>query len=334
MITILQLAGLDDSNQIQFITTDASGERRFLEFGWVSPLLKPLDPNRFQHSKLLYGGINNTIKINFKPDIVYNSISDPDRCTHTLNRVEQAAKNNPYPFINPPNYVLNTRKERLYDITKDIDNIMVPQCLRITPSSLEEVRSTIKEHNMQPPLLFQEAAPAHGATNRFLLESIDELHRLERFAFDGRAYYMRAFVDYRSEDGFYRKYRFFVIGNKILPGHLILSKEWEIKDDLQAHKTLGAELSQIKTEERAFLKAFQKRRIPALLALQERLGLDYFAVNCSFKNDGTLLLFDVSCGEHYLDASKEDDYYSPKQRKRFNEAVETMITNKLKAEGK
>jgi len=89
-------------------------------------------------------------------------------------------------------------------------------------------------------------------------------------------------------------------------------------------------ISAIEKEEQEFLKAYQKKRLPALLSLQEKMGLDFFAVDCSFNIKGGLLLFKVDCDAHYMDNLKTEGSYSLKQINRFNEAVETMIVNKLK----
>ena len=329
MITILQLMALGDSNEVKMLRTDEHGAQKHLEIDKVSPLLEPLDPNRFRHRKLLYGGVDNPISLNITPQLVYNSISDPDRCSRGLDRAQHAAKSNPYPFINHPAAVPNARADNLSQIAGDVESLTVPKCIRITPRSLDGLRTALDENTMTPPLLFKEAGTEPERANRFLLESMEQIHELERFAFDGRAYYVKPFVDYCSNDGLYRKYRFFVIGSKILPGHLIISDQWAIENDLQAHTGLQNQMAAIQKEEQAFLKAYQKKRLPALIALQEKLGLDYYAVDCSLDADGGLLIFKVDCGAHVFDSTKEEGYYSAKQLSRFNEAVETMLLNKL-----
>lgn len=330
MITILQLMALGDSNEVKMMRTDEHGAQKHLAFDKVSPLLEPLDPNRFRHMKLLYGGVNNPIHLNIRPQLVYNSISDPDRCSRGLERAEHAAKSNPYPFINHPALIPNIRADNLATIASSIEGVTVPRCLRITPRSLAELRTALDENALTTPLLFKEAGAEPEYSEPFLLENRDAFHQLERFAFDGRAYYVTPFIDYRSSDGLYRKYRFFVIGNKILPGHLIISDQWKVKDDLQAHSGFQNQKPVIDKEEQTFLKNYQKKRLPALIALQEKLGLDYYGVDCSLDDKGELFLFGIDCNAHYLDETKEEGYYSAKQKTRFNEAVETMLLNKLK----
>lgn len=259
MVTILQLAGLGDRDEVLLINTDQNGQKRFLEIDKVSPLLEPLNPRRFRHKKLLYGGVKNSTNVDIQLNLVYNSISDPDRCSRALERVQNAAKQNPFPFINHPDLIPNVRADRLYELTKGIDGGISPKCLRVTPRSLAELQEALRQNSLTVPFIMKEAGTDPESPNSFLLKEADPFHKLERFAFDGRAYYVTQFYDYRSPDSLYRKHRFFVMGNKILPGHLIVSTQWHIVDDRTAHKALEETLFDIEKEEKAFLKTYQKK---------------------------------------------------------------------------
>ncbi|UFS61798.1 hypothetical protein LOH54_09020 [Sulfurimonas sp. HSL-3221] len=328
MTTILQLAGLPDSNEIVLETTDETGARRFLDFAWLSPLLEPLDPSRFRHLKLLYGGADNPINVNIRPDIVYNSISDPERCLHALDRAQHAARSNPYPFINPPANIPRIRPDRLFEFVSPLKGITMPKTVRLTPHSLSDVQNVLAMSFLKPPILFKEAATYPERPNHYILENFDDLHALERFAFDGRAYYASTFSDYRSPDGLYRLYRFYVIGDTQLPGHLILSDQWYIRNDEEAHRGLKPKMTSVLSEEKAFLKQFKKKSFPILSMLKKQLGLDYFAVECTIDKKGELLLFSIDCNGHYADGTKAQGYYSTKELAQFNLAVEKMLLEK------
>jgi len=328
MTIILQLAGLPDSNAITLDTTDETGTRRFLDFNWVSPLLEPLDPARFRHLKLLYGGAQNPVNVNIRPDVVYNSISDPERCTLALGRAQHAARTNPYPMINPPAHISRIRPDRLCETVAPLKGLTIPRTVRLTPHSLADVQTTLKSHNLGLPIFFREAAADPEHPNHYLLETLDDLHALERFAFDGRAYYASAFTDYHSADGLYRLYRFYVIGDTVLPGHLILSDRWHIQNDEEAHKGLRNRMTAVLKEEKDFLKNFRKKKFPVLQTLRKQLGLDFFAAECTLDKKGELILFSVNCGAHYADAVKEKGYFGAKEISRFNEAVEKMLLDK------
>ena len=329
MITVLQLVGLGDRNEVLLVTTDDSGQKRFLEIPQLSPLLEVLNPQQFRHKKVLFGGESSHINIEIAPDLIYNSVGDPDRCSKVLQRLQKASAQNDFPYINHPDNIPRVRPDNLYLLAKEIEGMEAIKAIRIAPRSLTEVEELLHKYNIHAPFIVKEAGLEPEQSHSYLFKKTDDLHDLERFAFDGRAYYIRPFYDYRSKDRLYRKYRFFVIGDKILPGHLIISKEWYIKDDIEAHKGLENKFSTIEAEEKAFLKKYQKKRMPALLSLKEKLGLDFFAVDCSINDKGKIILFNVDCEAHYFERCKKEGYYLPKQIQRLNEAVETMVVNKL-----
>lgn len=330
MITILQLVGLGNSNEVLLITTNDIGQKRFLEIPQLSPLLEVLNPKQFRHKKVLFGGESSNIKIDIAPNLIYNSVGDPDRCSQVLQRLQKESEQNDFPYINHPKHISRVRADNLYLLAKEIEDMEAIKSIRITPRSLTEVKESLDQHSIHAPFTVKEAGLEPEQSKSYLFKETDDIHDLECFAFDGRAYDIRPFYDYISKDNLYRKYRFFVIGDKIIPGYLIISKEWYIKDDIQAHKGLEKDLSQIEAEEKAFLKKYQKKRIPALINLKEKLELDFFAVDCSIDEKGEIVLFNVDCEAHYFDRCKKKGYYLPKQIERFNEAVETMVINKMK----
>jgi len=329
MITILQLTALNDRDEILLITTSDDGTKRFLHVDRVSPLLEPLDPQSFRHKKLLYGGLNNTIDINIKPHVIFNSIGDPDRCSKMLQRVTNIAEKNNFPYINHPAMVPNVKAERLYALSEGIEGLKTPKCVRLRPDSASSLVDTAAEHGITPPYIVKEVGCDPDRKNSYLMEEDAETTALDRFAFDGRAYDVIKYHDYRSKDGLYRKQRFFVIGETIYPGHLIISEKWKVVNDDEAHLGLEKQLKKLKKEEKHFLKRYQTRQFPALLELKQRLGLDFFAVDCHLTDDEQLLLFSVDCEAHYFERLKEDGYYNDKQIHTYNRAVETMIMTKL-----
>ena len=330
MITILQLTALNDSDEVLLITADEHGQKRFLHVDRVSPLLEPLDPQRFRHKKLLYGGLNSNIDVNIKPQIIFNSIGNPDRCSRMLTKVTKIAENNPFPVINHPSKVPNVQPHHLYALSHDIDDLIVPKSTRVTPNSLASLQTTLTTHGLQAPYIIKEVGCDPESQNSYLLKNDEDIHVLERFAFDGRAYDVTAYHDYRSDDGLFRKHRFFVIGDTLYPAHMIISSTWKITNDQEAHEGLESKKKKLLKEEKHFLKRYQTRQFPALLALKERVGLDFFAIDCHVMPDERIVLFGIDCESHYFERLKEHGYYNEKQIQQYNRAVETMIMTKLK----
>lgn len=110
----------------------------------------------------------------------------------------------------------------------------------------------------------------------------------------GRAAYLTSFRDFRSEDGFYRKYRMFYVDRRPFPYHLAIGSDW-----LVHYATSGtADHPERLAEEGRFLAepdaALGNRAMAALRAIGERMDLDFAGVDFSLTPDGRVLLFEAN----------------------------------------
>ena len=106
--------------------------------------------------------------------------------------------------------------------------------------------------------------------------------------------YISAFCDFRSADGWCRKYRVIFIDREPLPYHLAISPHW-----LVHYATAGMEAHAWKLdEERRFLESPQAvlgaAAWAAVAAIGERLDLDYAGVDFSLLPDGRILVFEAN----------------------------------------
>jgi hypothetical protein len=83
-------------------------------------------------------------------------------------------------------------------------------------------------------------------------------------------------------------------------------------------------------EEETFMRTFDigfaRRHATALAALADRIGLDYFTIDCAENKDGDLLIFeaDNTAVVHNMD-SPEVFPYKPPQMRRIFEAFAAML---------
>ena len=72
--------------------------------------------------------------------------------------------------------------------------------------------------------------------------------------------------------------------------------------------------------------AFAARHAAGFAALHQRLGLDYFAIDCAELADGSILVFeaDVAMIVHDLDPDELYPYKKPQMRRLFD-AFETFL---------
>ena len=133
------------------------------------------------------------------------------------------------------------------------------------------------------------------------------------------------FVDYRSDDGCWRKYRVIFVDGVAYPLHLAIHDDWAVW-----YYNAGMERSAAKrAEERQFLgdlrAAFPSRAVAALRALSRRVGLDYFGLDCGVMPDGRLLVFEIETGMIVHDRGGQGGRPQDDPSVRIREAVERLI---------
>jgi glutathione synthase/RimK-type ligase-like ATP-grasp enzyme len=139
-------------------------------------------------------------------------------------------------------------------------------------------------------------------------------------------FYAAPFVDYRSADGLWRKYRVIFVHGRPLPYHLAIHNDWAIwyynaRMDLDPWKRL---------EEARFVQdiaaALPARALAALRVIGERVGLDYFGLDCGVLADGTLVVFEIETGMIVHDWDPPELYpYKPACAQSIARATAVMI---------
>src|SRR5260370_15491540 len=147
----------------------------------------------------------------------------------------------------------------------------------------------------------------HSRTHLREGESLDERARfLARRSEDD--HYVIEYVDYASSDGHFRKYRFIFVGEEMLPYHLAIGTDWKVHHV----STDMANQPWMQQEEAAFLAnpaaIFNAPHYQALRVVRERIGLDYFGIDCGLDPDGHLVVFEVNASMLVHDGNAEFPY--------------------------
>jgi tetratricopeptide (TPR) repeat protein len=144
------------------------------------------------------------------------------------------------------------------------------------------------------------------------------------------AFFVAPFIDYRSPDGQWRKYRIIFVDGEPLPFHLAIHSGWAVW-----YYNAGMAEDAAKRAEEAMViqdlaSAFPPRAMTALRELGRRVGLDYFGLDCSLMPDGRLLIFEVETGMLVHDADPRDLYpYKEAAVARIFRAVEAMLDRRI-----
>lgn len=144
--------------------------------------------------------------------------------------------------------------------------------------------------------------------------------------------FVAPFIDYRSADGQFRKYRVMLIDGKPYIAHGAISSHWMVH-----YLNAGmADSPEKRAEEAAFMasfdEAFAVRHAVALKAIHDAIGLDYLGIDCAETRDGKLLVFEIDHAMvvHAMDPMDLYPYKQPVMHKLFA-AFRAML---FKAAGK
>ena len=139
-------------------------------------------------------------------------------------------------------------------------------------------------------------------------------------------YYVTQFDDYRSVDGMFRKYRIAFFDRQPFLCHMGVSADWMIH-------YLNAGM--ISSEDRrldeaqamaAFDTGFAQRHRAAFETLNDRIGLDYYTIDCAESSDGRLLIFEADAEAIVHDMDPPDLFpYKAPQMKRVFTAFNVML---------
>ncbi|MFL6818167.1 MAG: RimK family alpha-L-glutamate ligase, partial [Bradyrhizobium sp.] len=160
------------------------------------------------------------------------------------------------------------------------------------------------------------------------LAKLDDNAALERYlsARPEPEFFISPFVDYSSEDGLYRKYRLVFIEGRPYACHMAIAHRWDIWYLNAGMSDNAAKRLEEETFMRTFDIGFARRHATALAGMAERIGLDYFTIDCAENKHGELLIFeaDNTAVVHNMDSPELFPYKPPQMRKIF-EAFAAML---------
>jgi tetratricopeptide (TPR) repeat protein len=234
--------------------------------------------------------------------LVFNTIGDADLAEPSAAAVAGFLKGCPKPLLNDPGRVMHTRRDRTPGLLGGLEDVAVPRTVRLEAAALKArgLAALAREHGFAGPMLVRPAG-SHGGQG---LQRAADPQALAAIALaDGLDHYLTQYVDYRSRDGLYRKYRILFVDRQPYPYHLAISESW-----LVHHESSGMTgFAERRAEEAAFLDdpeaAIGARGMAAIRRVGRALDLDYCGVDFSVLPDGRLLIFEANAT---MLAHKED----------------------------
>ena len=262
-------------------------------------------------------------------DVAIVVASDSDECRDALGIIASAGARWPRPILNLPHLVRNLDRDKLHRLLGGIAGLDIPTTACVDRAQLSELaRSNLEFSTIAADLKFPIIIRPRGSHAGVGLAKVDDCTALGRYLIERTEpeFFVSRFVDYANDDGLFRKYRIVIVDGRPYACHMAIADRWDIW-----YLNAGMAFSESKRlEEENFMdtfdSAFAVRHQRALTAMIDRIGLDYFTVDCAENKDGELLIFeaDNTAVVHNMDAPEVFPYKPPQMRAIF-EAFAAML---------
>jgi tetratricopeptide (TPR) repeat protein len=258
-------------------------------------------------------------------DVMWNTIAESPTAVSALAIAKYIMRTQEKPVLNAPVRVLATARPMLSQTLANTGAI-VPALAFIDRAGLE--RGNIAD--IPFPIIVRPMGSHAGAGLERLEQPTDLPAYVQRHP--AKQYFVSPFVDYSSEDGYFRKYRIVFVDGIPYPVHLAISKNWMI----HYYNASMAENQWMRDEEARFLEdprsAFDGPRFETLVKIGSAVALEYFGIDCAIDRAGNVLMFEADAAM-LVHTSDPADVYPYKQQfiPRIYRAVERMIDSRKQA---
>lgn len=259
---------------------------------------------------LIFGKGVRQHSVQFKetPSLIFNQIADADTHRGALERCVELCDQVNTTVINHPRHVLETGRERVSAKLQGIPGVIMPRIVRFQPRSPDDVFAEAARQGIDFPWIARVAGEHHGM-NMVRVDGKADYAALHALPFDGRDFYLVAFVDYRDKDGYYHKQRIVVIDGEPLLRHALYSDDWKVHASSRAFVMERESWEQdIARFDRLSQEALPPLR-PAIREIADRLRLEYFGIDGCLRPDGQLLVFEANANMNVLHAPNQATRY-------------------------
>lgn len=264
-------------------------------------------------------------------DVLFIAIGHGDENRQMLEKLTCFLRNSTRPVLNKPEKIICLSRDRVSSLLKTIPMVEIPISVRTNRSVLQQISlgNTVVSDILKDggfPFIVR-PLESHGGKGLARLESplaiADYLNVMSEDEF-----FVARFVEYRSADGCYRKYRVALIEGQAFACHMAISDNWVVH-----YNSAGmSESADKRAEEERFMQnfdlAFGLRHKASFHAIHQLTGLDYLVIDCGETADGKLLIFEVDNAGyvHAMDPIDVYPYKQPQMRKVFK-AFCAMLTS-------
>ncbi|MET3105881.1 hypothetical protein AAKU67_000144 [Oxalobacteraceae bacterium GrIS 2.11] len=265
-------------------------------------------------------------------DVLIVAIAESELNQPLLASLELALRDWPRPVINRPARIAQLSRDATCARLADIPQLLMPVAQRISRAALEQCCQA-------PDLAMPLTGQLQGVDYPIIIRPIDShaglgLNKIETLAeltsylinSPEQEFFVSPFIDYRSGDGLFRKYRLILINGQAYVCHMAVSQRWMVhylNADMLDNAAHRAEEAQFMAD---FNTNFGARHAAALSAIYKQLGLDYVGIDCAETQDGKLLIFEADSNMvvHNMDPADIFPYKKIQMPKLFRAFTELL----------
>lgn len=254
---------------------------------------------------------------------------DSDATRQFLDAIEKHLVSWPRPVVNKPCNIVNTERETLYNTLSDVPEIHVPKTTRCDRKALEVIsagRGSISDIlcDVSFPIVVRPVGAHAGRGLERLFSDADIATYLATCP--DAEFFLSEFMDYRSVDGAFRKYRIVFVNGRPYPCHMAVGDQWKVwylNADMERSRAKRDEEERFMQE---FDHEFRSRHAAAFSAIVDGVGLEYFGIDCAESEDGRLVVFEADNAliVHDMDAVDLYPYKKPQMDRIFSAFVDML----------
>lgn len=254
-------------------------------------------------------------------DVAFFAVSESDPAA--LRRLAPLFESWPRPALNDPRRAARLSRDGVARAMARLPGCAAPEIAEVS-------RAALRRDGLAYPALLRPFG-SHAGHDLARLDGPDDLSRYLA-AVAGERFYAANFIDYRSPDGLYRKYRVALVDGRPFLCHMAASAHWMVHY-LNAGMAESAAKRALEAEAMAtFDGGFARRHAAALRAIDDWIGLDYAQIDCAELADGRLLVFEADTAAiiHMMDPPDLYPYKRPAMR-RVIDAFGDMLRSRAAA---
>jgi hypothetical protein len=239
-----------------------------------------------------------------------NLVSDADQADAVLPLAVDLADRLGKPTVNHPRKVQRTTRNAIAELLEGIPDCRIPKILR-QQAGTDLAATTLQAALSFPSTILVRPVGTHGGDDfEKIDDAAEQLTAVLAHRPDTDRYFIE-YVDYRSADGYFRKYRFIFVEEQILPYHLAIADGWKVHRD----STDMVNQWWMQQEEESFLNnpaaLFNPGHYRILREIRQRIGLEYFGIDCGLDRSGNLVVFEVNASMLVHDQNQDFPYKTP-----------------------